>query len=197
MTAPVTDPGENPAKKPAINVGKYLVYFAPLAVFAALIGAFLAQLGKDPSILPSARLNKPVPQFSLPSLAQGQTSQDVFASGVPVVMNVFASWCQPCWAEHSLVTRLAGTGVPVVGLAYKDTPQAIGRFLDRLGNPYSRVILDEPGRTAIEFGVYGAPETYIIDGNGVIRYRLVGALSEEAVSQQIQPLLVALQQEAS
>lgn len=172
---------------------KYVVYFAPLGVFAALIAVFLLQLGKDPSKLPSALLNKPVPAFDLPSLAQGQTSQAVFATGKPVVMNVFASWCQPCWAEHDVVTQLAQSGVSVIGLAYKDKPEALGRFLKQLGNPYERVILDNPGRTAIEFGVYGAPETYIIDGSGIIRYRYVGALTRDAIESEIKPLLASLE----
>jgi cytochrome c biogenesis protein CcmG/thiol:disulfide interchange protein DsbE len=176
---------------------KYLVFFAPLGVFAALIAVFLVQLGKDPSKLPSALLNKPVPGFELPSLAQGLTNQSVFSTGKPVVMNVFASWCQPCWAEHDVVTQLAQSGVPVIGLAYKDTPEALGRFLKQLGNPYTRVILDDPGRTAIEFGVYGAPETYIIDGKGIIRYRYVGALTPQAIDQEIKPLLASLEQEAA
>lgn len=172
---------------------KYLVYFAPLGVFAALIVVFLSKLGDDPSILPSAMLDNPVPAFSLPTLDEGKVTQALFAQGKPALMNVFASWCQPCWAEHAVITALADQGVPIIGWAYKDTPADIQRFLDRLGNPYAAVVLDGPGRTAIEFGVYGAPETYVIDGEGVIRYRFVGALTQQVAETQILPLLASLE----
>lgn len=176
---------------------KYLVYFAPLGVFAALIAVFLLQLGKDPSILPSARLNKPVPEFALSTLAQKPVTQAAFAGGAPKVMNVFASWCQPCWAEHAVITDLAAEGIPIIGWAYKDSPNGIKRFLAQLGNPYTQVVMDEVGRAAIDFGVYGAPETYVIDGNGIIRYRYVGALTQEAIDLEIRPLLAALSAGAS
>lgn len=176
---------------------KYLVYFAPLGVFIALIAVFLLQLGKDPSILPSARLDKPVPTFALTTLQDKPVTQAAFTGGAPMVMNVFASWCQPCWAEHDVITALAGAGVPVIGWAFKDKPAAIKRFLSQLGNPYTQVIMDEAGRTAIDFGVYGAPETYIIDGKGIIRYRYVGGLTQETVEQEIKPLLAALAAETA
>jgi len=169
--------------------GYKALFILPLAVFAALIAAFLSQIDKDPSILPSARIDMPVPNFELPSLNGSPKTQYVFSGPEPTLMNVFASWCQPCWAEHGAVTRLADSGVPIIGWAYKDKPDAIARYLARLGNPYRDVVLDAPGRTAIEFGVYGAPETYVIDCKGIIRHRFVGALNDTIVAEQIRPVL--------
>ncbi|MEM9878759.1 MAG: DsbE family thiol:disulfide interchange protein [Pseudomonadota bacterium] len=172
--------------------GRRSLSFLPLLFFAALIAIFLSQIDKDPSVLPSARLNKPVPSFALPALDGGKLSEAILSQNQPVLMNVFASWCQPCLLEHGVITKIAETGVPIIGWAYKDKPADIARFLERLGNPYQHVVLDAPGRIAIEFGVYGAPETYVIDCNGIIRQRFVGALTTKVFDGQLRPALDAL-----
>ena len=171
-----------------------LVLLPPLA-FGVLLAISIRQLADDPSGLPSALITPPVPDFALPLLDVGEASEADFQTGAVQLINVFASWCQPCWEEHSLVTALAKDGVSLIGWAYKDPAANIARFLSRLGNPYSKVILDETGRSAIDLGVYGAPETYIVDGSGVIRYRHVGVLTPQIITAQIKPILAELEGE--
>jgi cytochrome c biogenesis protein CcmG/thiol:disulfide interchange protein DsbE len=170
----------------------------PLVVFAALAGLFWYALhGGDPSRLPSALVGKQVPKFTLPPIdgmvgpdgAKGFSDADL-AGGEPTIVNVWASWCVPCHAEHPLLMQLAKEpGVRLYGINYKDDPAAARRFLGRLGNPFTRVGADRSGRTAIDFGVYGVPETYVIAGDGKIAYRHVGPLTEEAIKQKLLPLV--------
>lgn len=170
-----------------------ILVFAPFGVLIALVGVFALQLDEDPSVLPSALINQPVPSFALATLGEeASLDESVFQAGTVTLINVFASWCQPCWAEHALVAELAGDGANIVGWAYKDTPDAIGRFLKELGNPYKHVVLDEDGQAAINLGVYGAPETYVVDGAGIIRHRHVGALTPEVIRDQLKPLMESL-----
>lgn len=158
----------------------------PLVVFAGLAGLFLFQLllGGDPSRIPSALINKPAPEFNLPPL-EGVSVNDApmpgFARenliGQVSVVNIFASWCVPCREEHPLLEDLARLdGFQVIGINYKDRPENARRFLGSLGNPYDRVGVDTNGRTAIEWGVYGVPETFIVDRTGTIRYKFIGPL---------------------
>jgi cytochrome c biogenesis protein CcmG/thiol:disulfide interchange protein DsbE len=171
----------------------------PLLVFAALAGLFWFALhGGDPSLLPSAMIGKPVPEFNLPPLegltddgnnVPGFSSTDL-AQGQPTLVNVFASWCLECQEEHPLLVELAkDPGIRLFGIDYKDGADAARRFLGRYGNPYSRVGTDSSGRTAIDFGVYGVPETYVITGDGKIAYRQVGPLSEKTIKEKLLPLL--------
>jgi cytochrome c biogenesis protein CcmG, thiol:disulfide interchange protein DsbE len=170
----------------------------PLIVFAALAGLFWYALhGGDPSRLPSALVGKQVPKFTLPPIdgmpgpdgAKGFSDADL-AGGEPTIVNVWASWCVPCHAEHPLLMHLAKEpGVRLYGINYKDDPAAARRFLGRLGNPFTRVSADRSGRTAIDFGVYGVPETYVIAGDGKITYRHVGPLTEEAIKEKLLPLV--------
>jgi cytochrome c biogenesis protein CcmG/thiol:disulfide interchange protein DsbE len=171
----------------------------PLVVFAVLAGLFWYALQSgDPSRLPSALIGKPVPAFDLPSLdgllaggapVPGFAARDL-AQGEPTIVNVFASWCLECQVEHPLLLALgAKPGVRLFGVDYKDDPASARRFLGRYGNPYSRVGADPSGRVAIDFGVYGVPETYVIAGDGTIAYRHVGPLTEQAVQDKILPLL--------
>ena len=171
----------------------------PLVVFAVLAGLFWYALQSgDPSRLPSALIGKPVPAFDLPSLdgllaggapVPGFAARDL-AQGEPTIVNVFASWCLECQVEHPLLLALgAKPGVRLFGVDYKDDPASARRFLGRYGNPYSRVGADPSGRVAIDFGVYGVPETYVIAGDGTIAYRHVGPLTEQAVQDNILPLL--------
>jgi len=185
-----------PAPKPS---GFRWGVLLPLLVFAGLAGLFWFALhGGDPSTLPSALIGKPVPQFDLPPIeglagdggaARGFATSDL-ATGKPIVVNVWASWCVPCHDEHPLLMALAKEpGVRLYGINYKDDPAAARRFLGRYGNPFERVGADHSGRVAIDWGVYGVPETYVITGDGRIALRLVGPLTEDAIRGKILPLL--------
>ncbi|MFZ5609237.1 MAG: DsbE family thiol:disulfide interchange protein [Pseudomonadota bacterium] len=176
-----------------------LAVFLPLLVFAGLAVAFAVGLSRDPSVLPSALIDQPVPAFDLPGIAgletPGLASADL-AMGEPVLLNIFASWCVPCRVEHPVLEDLARQpGVTIHALNYKDSADNARRFLDSLGNPFTRIGADEAGRVAIDFGVYGVPETYIIRGDGRIAYRHVGPLRPGDVKKTILPLLERLRAE--
>ena len=175
-----------------------LLYIMPLSVFLVLAVYFAIGLTKDPSILPSALIDKPVPEFSLPPIeggpGKGFSSANLKGNGVSVV-NVFASWCVPCRIEHPQITRLAGLKVATLyGLNFKDEPKAALKWLKQLGNPYAAIGADTKGRAAIDWGVYGIPETFIIDAAGVIRYKYVGPISAERLDTEILPLIRTLSQ---
>ena len=168
------------------------VFLAPLALFAVVAGYLAVGLTRDPGTLPSALLDKPAPAFALPPLLDGKpglASSDL--KGAPVLVNVWASWCVPCRAEHPVLTRLARE-VPVFGLNYKDKADDARRFLVELGDPYQRIGTDLSGRTAIDWGVYGVPETFVVDAEGRIRHRHVGPLTDKVVTETIRPLLKSL-----
>lgn len=172
--------------------------FLPLVFFAALALLFLVRLfAGDVSLLPSALIGKEVPHFSLPAITglaekPGLADQDLRRGGV-TILNIFASWCAPCHLEHPLLLalaqddKLAGEGVRLYGIAYKDAPENIRRFLGQNGDPFARVGLDESGRTGIDFGVYGVPETFIIKGDGTIAFKYVGPITEVALRDTILP----------
>jgi cytochrome c biogenesis protein CcmG/thiol:disulfide interchange protein DsbE len=171
----------------------------PLAIFAVLAGLFWYALQSgDPSLLPSPLIGKKVPEFTLPPLegldAEGKqvpgfASADL-AEGKPTLVNVFASWCVECQVEHPLLVALSRQpGIRLYGIDYKDDPVAARRFLGRFGNPYARVGADRSGRVAIDLGVYGVPETYVITGDGKVAYRHVGPLNEQVLDKKILPLL--------
>lgn len=156
-----------------------LIFLLPLAVFLALVAWFAVGLTRDPSKLPSALIDRPAPDFALPALlegGQGLATADLRGGGVKLV-NVFASWCAPCRVEHPTLMELSRKpGVTLHAIAYKDKPEDSRKFLEILGNPFTRVGVDRDGRTAIDWGVYGVPETYVVDDAGRIRYRHVGPL---------------------
>jgi cytochrome c biogenesis protein CcmG, thiol:disulfide interchange protein DsbE len=171
----------------------------PLIVFASLAGLFWFALhGGDPSRLPSALVGKEVPDFALPPVdgllekevpVSGFSAADL-KTGAPTLVNVFASWCVPCHEEHPVLMELAKQpGIRLYGINYKDDPASARRFLGRFGNPFARVGADASGRVAIDFGVYGVPETYVIGGDGKIAYRHVGPLTEDVVKEKLLPLL--------
>ena len=171
----------------------------PLLIFAVLAALFWYALQTgDPSLLPSPMIGKKVPDFTLAPIdglaadgrdIPGFASADL-AQGEPTVVNVFASWCLECQVEHPVLLALAQQpGIRLYGIDYKDDMASARRFLGRYGNPYARVGADGSGRTAIDFGVYGVPETYVVTGDGKIAYRHVGPLTEEAVNAKILPLL--------
>jgi cytochrome c biogenesis protein CcmG/thiol:disulfide interchange protein DsbE len=169
-----------------------LLYAIPVLLFAIVAGYFAWALrpGHDPHLLPSALLDKEAPTFDLASLSgSGGLSRDGL-KGQVVVVNFFASWCAPCRIEHPVLMRLAKQeNLPLYGIAYKDKPEDSARFLSQLGDPYRTVGVDREGRTGLDFGVYGVPETYVIDRTGHIRKRFVGPLTPEVVEGELLPLL--------
>lgn len=163
----------------------------PALLALALVVAFFVQLGReDKENLPSPLIGKSVPEFDLPGLGQtpGLSSGDLRAPGVKLV-NVFASWCVPCRAEHPQIEALTDAGITVHGLNYKDKPADATAFLQELGNPYTRIGRDEAGRVGIDWGVYGVPETFVIDGKGTITYKHVGPIRPEHLSEKIMPAI--------
>lgn len=168
----------------------------PIAVFGALAVLLLLRLfAGDASRLPSALIGKGVPTFSLPALAglervPGLTDADLRGEGVTVV-NFFASWCVPCHQEHPVLTELAGTGVRMAGVAYKDDPENTRRFLGSKGNPFSRIGVDRSGRTGIDFGVSGVPETFVVRGDGTIAYKHFGPVTGDDLKLKLLPAIRA------
>lgn len=172
-----------------------LVYVLPLAVFFVLAGYFAIGLrpDHDPHALPSAMIDKPMPAFDLASLNDGPRVDAASFKGQVVVINFFASWCVPCRVEHPLLMRLAQQEhLPLIGIAYKDRTTDSRRILAQLGDPYRTIGVDADGRTGLDFGVYGVPETYVIDKTGRIRKRFVGPLDAESVNKELLPLLKEL-----
>ncbi len=177
---------------PSQSEGRRFWLFLPLFGFLALAVLFFLRLGAgDPSRIPSALINKPVPDFNLPPVVEGSgggLDDEDLAAGVYVV-NVWASWCGPCRLEHPILTRLAADPrFDLVGINQKDVPENAARFLGALGNPFSRVGADSDGRASIEWGVYGVPETFIVK-DGVIVHKFVGPLSEEGLASGFIPAL--------
>ena len=174
---------------------KRLVYILPLAVFVVLAVNCALGLRLDPRIIPSALIAQPVPTFDLPPIeggaGNGFSSADL--AGRVSAVNVFASWCLPCRAEHPLVTRLGKIkGVALYGINYKDKPAEALAWLNELGNPYRQIGADSKGRVAIDWGVYGLPETFIIDKNGRIRYKHVGPMTPQIFKDRILPVIEEL-----
>jgi cytochrome c biogenesis protein CcmG/thiol:disulfide interchange protein DsbE len=200
MTLHDTQPAVSPARPPH---RKWTV-FIPLVVFLALCLLFFFRLfAGDASRLPSALIGQEVPSFTLPAIA-GMPDRPGFSDadlkqGHVTVVNIFASWCVPCHQEHPLLMQLAAdpeltkTGVEVFGFAYKDEPENIRRFVGEAGNPYRRIGVDTAGRIAIDWGVYGVPETFVVAGDGKIAYKHVGPLNADAVREVLLPEIVKAQ----
>ncbi len=171
---------ESQQKSGKSNATSRLGYLLPVLLFLAVGAALGIGLTRDPSTLPSALIDKPVPEFELASLAAagidkpGLTSEDL--TGKVQLVNVFASWCGPCRVEHPLLMKLAEDGIPIQALNYKDQPADAASFLRELGDPYEKIGADDNGRVGIEWGVYGVPETFVIDAEGKIRHKHVGPL---------------------
>jgi cytochrome c biogenesis protein CcmG, thiol:disulfide interchange protein DsbE len=175
-----------------------LLIFLPLVLFAALMALFLVRLySGDAALLPSALIGRQVPAFVLPPVEglpgkQGFSDADL-RQGKVTLVNVFASWCVPCHQEHELIMRLSAdpilirAGVRLFGLAYKDDSTNIRRFLAEAGDPFARIGADRKGRAAIDWGVYGVPETFIVKGDGTIAYRYVGPVTEDSYRESVLP----------
>lgn len=174
-----------------------LLLLAPFGVAVAGGVGFWTMLDRmrdgrfDPRGVPSMLVGKRLPDFVLPGQPPraGFSSADLVATGGPVLINFFASWCVPCIVEAPLLMRLRSRGVALWGIAYKDAAPATAAFLKRTGDPYARIARDEPGRVAIDFGVYGVPETYLVDRDGIVRWRWAGPLMDTIVAEQLDPLL--------
>ncbi len=172
-----------------------VLYLLPLLLFALLAGYFFVALRPDHDVheLPSAMIEKPAPAFDLARLDGNGTLALASLKGHPVVINFFASWCVPCRIEHPLLLRLAQEDhLPLYGIAYKDKPDASSTLLATFGDPYREVGMDRDGRVGLNFGVYGVPETYVLDSQGIIRRRFVGPLTAETVDKELLPLLKQL-----
>lgn len=174
---------------------KRLFYLLPLAAFLVVAGYFMISLRAGPDVheLPSAMLNKPAPEFDLASLSGGEKLDLNALKGHPFIVNFFASWCVPCRIEHPVLMRLSQQNhLPLYGIAYKDRPEDTKKLLDTYGDPFRLVGLDQSGNVGLNFGVYGVPETYVIDATGRIRRRFVGPLTAETVNKELLPLLKQL-----
>lgn len=170
-------------------------YLVPLGLFAVLVGFLFVGLGLNPREVPSPLIDKPAPAFSLPQLHrpdQSLTQNDL--RGRVWLLNVWASWCVSCRQEHPVLMDLARAGlVPVYGLNYKDRREDALAWLQEFGDPYAASLMDADGRISIDYGVYGVPETFVIDKAGVIRYKHIGPLTVEGVRQKILPVIKELQ----
>jgi cytochrome c biogenesis protein CcmG, thiol:disulfide interchange protein DsbE len=171
-----------------------LKFLLPLAVFLGIAWFLFQGLSKDPKEVPSPLIGKAAPGFNLPQL----NSPDVAWApsqmrGQVWLLNVWGSWCSGCQVEHPLLMQLADQkNIPIVGLAWKDMPDNAKGFLKKLGDPYQVVVMDFNGKVAVDYGVYGAPETFLIDAQGVIRYKHIGPLNTEVLNAKILPLAAKL-----
>lgn len=172
--------------------------FGPSFIVILLLALFAIGLGLGPpERLQSAYKDKPLPAFTLPPLYEGASGLDTksLQTGAPVLLNIFASWCAPCRVEHEHLMWLAENNIPIHAINYKDTRNAAKRFLNRLGNPYRQIGFDGAGSAALNLGVYGVPETFVIDGKGRVLARHVGPLSAADVRETILPYFTSNRQE--
>jgi cytochrome c biogenesis protein CcmG/thiol:disulfide interchange protein DsbE len=172
-----------------------LKLFLPLIAFGALALLLFRGLSLDPTALPSALIDRPLPAFSLPALSGEDTVTDGQLTGEPALLNVWATWCVSCRVEHPYLQTLADAGVPIYGINYKDDSQAAREWLADLGDPYRLSIVDASGSLGLDLGVYGAPETYFVDAAGVVRYRHVGVIDERVWRSRLQPIYNAMREE--
>ncbi len=172
-----------------------LLALAPLLIFGALAALFYKTLwAGDASRIPSALIGQSAPALDLPGLGDAAGLKDAdLRQGHVTVVNVFASWCMPCHEEHDVLLdlaadkALAAKGVRLVGVAQKDDPENVRRFLGAKGDPYARVALDRDGRAGIDWGVYGVPETFIVKGDGTVAFKFIGPLTAEALASVVKP----------
>lgn len=171
---------------------RILLAVLPLVLLVGLVAVFAMNMDRDPSLVRSVLINKPAPQFSLAAVpGTGVEGFDTASlKGEVTVVNVFASWCIPCRDEHPLLERLkAETGVRIFGINQKDAAENAVKFLTELGNPYSRIGGDTDNRVSIDWGVYGVPETFIVDASGVVTFKHVGPISPETLEREVIPAI--------
>ena len=175
-------------------------YLIPMALFALLIGFLAVGLKRDPRDVPSPLVGKPAPAFTLPLLVGDKTLKTSDMLGKVWLLNVWASWCVSCRDEHPVLVKFVRSGtmpeILLVGLNYKDQTADANAWLARFGNPYTLSLVDADGRVGIDYGVYGVPETYVIDKRGVIRMKHTGPISEQSLAGRIVPLLTELDKES-
>ncbi len=172
---------------------KVLFAVLPLTVFLALVILLYVNMGTHSERLPSPLVGKPAPDFQLPTLYSGRTLSKQDFKGQVWLLNVFGSWCPSCRIEHPVLAQFAEQKIiPVVGLNWKDEYLDADRWLKQFGNPYDEILVDLKGDVAIDWGVYGAPENFLIDADGVIRYKLVGVLTPEIIENELMPLIKEL-----
>lgn len=171
-----------------------LKLFIPLMVFVVLAVFLLNGLERDPNAMPSALVDRPVPVFSLPVLGneQRQVDQSIL-QGQPTLLNVWATWCIACRVEHAYLNKLSGQGVRIIGLNYKDDLVEAKKWLAEKGDPYELSVIDAKGRLGLDLGVFGAPETYVVDRTGTIRYKHVGVIDDRVWLQKILPVWQQIQ----
>lgn len=167
-----------------------LKLFIPLVVFIILALLFWRGLSLDPNAMPSALIGKPVPNFNLPTLENTDrlVDQEIF-KGKASLINVWATWCPTCYAEHGYLVKLAEQGIPIYGINYKDETPAAQKWLKELHNPYVLSVIDADGRLGLNLGVFGAPETYLVDSEGIIRYKHIGVVDEKVWGEVLKPLM--------
>lgn len=175
-----------------------LAFIGPLVVVGLLIAVFAIGLRLNPSEIPSPLIDQLAPAFSLPDLhTPDRLVTQQALQGQVTILNVWASWCVPCRLEHPLLMELADTGsTPIIGLNYKDDPATARAWLRRHGDPYAVTAVDAAGDVGIDWGVYGVPETFVIDATGRIRYKHIGPLDRAALETELQPTIARLQQES-
>jgi cytochrome c biogenesis protein CcmG/thiol:disulfide interchange protein DsbE len=174
-------------------------YLLPLGVFIALVAVFAVGLTRDPKRVPSPLINQQAPAFSLPLVSPPDAQlSDVDLKGEVSLLNVWASWCVACRTEHPFLMKLAREGdIPLYGLDYKDTRPNAMRWLQQFGNPYRASAFDESGEVGIDWGVYGVPETFVLDQAGMIRHKHIGPITPEIWESEIAPLIARLREDAS
>lgn len=177
---------------------KRLIFVLPVAIFALIAVAFGIGLTRDPSIIPSQLIDKPLPAFQLAGVRPGEAGfgNESFR-GEPKLLNIFASWCVSCRVEHPMLMRLKAEGVPIYGLDWKDKAVDGAAFLAEFGDPYRMTANDESGRVGIDLGVTGAPETFIVDGSGRVRYKHIGPITPEIWDGTLKPLMDQLRREGA
>ena len=164
-------------------------FLVPLALFAALAGLLYTGLQRNPGVVSSPLVGRPLPAFTLPGVKRGELRSDALGDS-PSLLNVWASWCAACRAEHPLLLRLARSGeVPIYGLNYKDEREDAVRWLERFEDPYRLSGHDLDGKVGLELGVYGVPETFVIDREGRIAHKHIGPIAEKDWEETIRPLL--------
>jgi cytochrome c biogenesis protein CcmG/thiol:disulfide interchange protein DsbE len=174
-------------------------FLAPILILVVLVGFFYNGLQRDPTLIPSPLIGKPAPEYDLPLLLKpGQTLGTEKLKGQVYLLNIWATWCPACRDEHDELLEIAGQNVvPIYGLNLKDDPELARAWLEQLGNPYTATVVDADGRVSIDWGVYGAPETFLVDQNGTIIHKLIAPMTMQIWREDFLPLIRQLREPAS